>query len=121
MKSTTKFALAATAIAALSTPAWAMGTLAISSVSKITTATGDSLIVTATCVKDEGKVKIWVSETSTLAQTKIFTARKDCGKAAATTGTTVSVSVNNLPPGTYHVILRQDGVQSAPSEMITLP
>ena len=121
MKKMMTFALAATAMAAVSAPVYAMGTLAISSVSKITTATGDSLIVTATCVKDEGKVKIWVSETSTLAQTKIFTARKDCGKAAATTGTTVSVSVNNLPPGTYHVILRQDGVQSAPSEMITLP
>lgn len=121
MKSMTKFVLAATAIAALSTPAWAMGTLAISSVSKITTATGDSLIVTSTCVKDRGNVKIWVSETSTLVQTKIFTGRKDCGKAASTTGTTVSVPVNNLPPGTYHVILRQDGVQSAPSEMITLP
>ncbi len=121
MKNMTKFALAAMAIAALSTPAWALGTLTISSVSKITTATGDSLIVTTTCVKDEGTVKIWVSETTTLKQTKIFTTRKDCGKMAATTGTTVSVPVNNLPPGTYHVILRQDGVQSAPSEMITLP
>ena len=117
----TKFALAASAAAALSTPAWAMGTLAISSVAKISTATGDNLIVTATCVKDEGKVKIWVSETSTLVQTKIFEARKDCGKMAATSGTTVSVPVNNLPPGTYHVILRQDGVQSAPSGMIMLP
>jgi flavoprotein len=58
-------------MAALSTPAWAMGTLAISSVAKISTATGDNLIVTATCVKDEGKVKIWVSETTTLVQTKI--------------------------------------------------
>jgi uncharacterized protein (DUF2141 family) len=121
MKNLTKFALAATALAALSTPAWALGTLTVSSVSKITTATGDSLIVAATCVKDRGTVKIWVSETGTLVQTKIFETRKDCGKMAATNGTTVSVPVNNLAPGTYHVILRQDGVQSAPSEMITLP
>jgi uncharacterized protein (DUF2141 family) len=121
MKTVTKLALAAMALATLSTPAWALGTLTISSVSKITTATGDSLIVTATCVKDRGNVKIWVSETSTLVQTRIFTTRKDCGKLAATSGTTVSVPVNNLAPGTYHVILRQDGVQSAPSELITLP
>lgn len=121
MKKMTKFALVATAIAALSTSASAKGTLAISSVSKISTATGDSLIVTSTCVKDEGKVKIWVSEINTLVQTKIFTSRKDCGKMAATNGTTVSVPVNSLPAGTYHVILRQDGVQSAPSGQISLP
>lgn len=121
MKKLTKFALTATAIAALSTPAWAMGTLAISSVAKISTATGDNLIVTSTCVRGEGTVKIWVSEINTLVQTKIFTSRKDCGKMAATNGTTVSVPVNSLPAGTYHVILRQDGVQSAPSGQISLP
>jgi uncharacterized protein (DUF2141 family) len=121
MKKFAKLALAISAVATLSTPAWALGTLAISSATKISTATGDSLIVTATCVRNKGTVKIWVHETTTLAQTKIFTSRKDCGKMAATTGTTVSVAVNSLPAGTYHVILRQDGVQSAPSAPISLP
>lgn len=116
-----KLALAAAVMATLPTAAWALGTLGISSATKITTATGNSLVVTSTCVKDAGKVRIWVSETTTLAQTKIFTTRKECGKMAATTGTTVSVSVNSLPPGNYHVILRQNGVQSAPSAPITLP
>ena len=121
MNKFTKLALAVAAMASLPTAAWALGTLGISSATKITTATGNSLIVTSTCVKDAGKVRIWVSETTTLAQTKIFTARKECGKMAATTGTTVSVSVNSLAPGTYQVILKQDGVQSAPSAPITLP
>lgn len=121
MNNLSKFALAATALAALSTPAWAQGTLAISSVAKISTATGDNLIVTSTCVKDAGKVSIWVSETTTLVQTKIFTTRKECGKTSSSTGTTVSVPVNSLPGGTYHVVLRQDGVQSAPSGQISLP
>jgi hypothetical protein len=121
MNKLTKLALAAAAMATLPAAAWALGTLGISSATKITTATGDSLIVTSTCVKDAGKVRIWVSETTTLAQTKIFTARKECGKMAATSGVTVSVPVNSLPAGTYHVILRQNGVQSAPSAPITLP
>jgi uncharacterized protein (DUF2141 family) len=121
MNRLTKLALMGAAIATLPTAAWALGTLGISSATKITTATGNSLIVTSTCVKDAGKVRIWVSETSSLAQTKIFTARKECGKTAATTGTTVSVPVNSLAPGTYQVILKQDGVQSAPSAPIKLP
>jgi uncharacterized protein (DUF2141 family) len=121
MKKLTKIALAVSALATVSSPAWAMGTLAISSASKIDTAAGTNLIVTSTCVRNKGTVKIWVHETKTLAQTKIFTSDGTCKKLWATSGKTHTVSVNSLPAGTYHVILRQDGVQSAPSAPITLP
>jgi hypothetical protein len=116
-----KIALVASAVATLTSPAWAMGTLAISSATKINTAAGTNLIVTSTCVRNAGTVKIWVHETTTLAQTKIFTSDGTCKKLWATSGKTHTMSVNSLPAGTYHVILRQDGVQSAPSAPITLP
>ena len=121
MKKFAKLGLAVSAIAALSAPAFAAGTLAISSATKVNTATGANLIVTSTCKRKAGTVKIWVHETSTLAQTKVFTSEGSCGKLWATTGKTVSVAVNSLPAGNYHVILRQDGVQSAPSAPISLP
>ena len=121
MNNFTKMAIAAAAVVTLSSPAWAMGTLAISSVTKLETAAGTNLIVTSTCVKDEGTVKIWLHETSTLAQTKVFTSKGDCKKLWATSGKTVTVPVDGIPAGTYHVILRQDGKQSAPSDIISLP
>lgn len=121
MNKFTKMATAAAAVVTLSSPAWAMGTLAISSVTKLDTAAGTNLIVTSTCEKGEGTVKIWVHETSTLTQTKVFTSKGGCKKLWATSGKTVTVPVNSLPAGTYHVILRQDGKQSAPSETISLP
>jgi uncharacterized protein (DUF2141 family) len=121
MKHLSKIALALSAMATLSSPAWAMGTLAISSATKINTAAGANLVVTSTCKRNAGTVKIWVHETSTLAQTKVHTSKGDCKKLWATSGKTLTVSVNSLPAGTYHVILRQDGVQSAPSAPISLP
>ncbi len=121
MKKFAKLAMAAAALASLPSAAWALGTLSISSATKITTSAGTSLIVTATCKKNAGKVKIWVHETTSLAQTKVFTSKGSCDNTSATSGRTVTVSVNSLPTGTYHVILRQDGVQSAPSAPIMLP
>lgn len=121
MKTITKLALAVSAMATLTSPAWAAGTLAISSASKINTAAGTNLIVTSTCKRNAGSVKIWVHETSTLAQTKVFESNGSCKKLWATSGKTHTVSVNSLPAGNYHVILRQDGVQSAPSAPISLP
>jgi uncharacterized protein (DUF2141 family) len=121
MKTYSKFAMAIALAATLSSPVWAGGTLKIDSVSKVETASGTNLIVTSTCEKGRGKVKVWVHNTASLAQTKVYTARNGCGKLASKTGQTESVPVNSLPPGDYVVVVRQDGKQSAPSTPISIP
>ena len=117
----TKIAMAIALATTLAAPVWASGTLKIDSVSKVTTASGTNLIVTSTCEKGRGKVKVWVHNTATLAQTKVHTARNGCGKMASKTGQTESVPVNSLPAGDYVVVVRQDGKQSAPSAAISIP
>ena len=121
MEKNTKIAMAIALATTLTAPVWASGTLKIDSVSKVTTASGTNLIVTSTCEKGRGKVKVWVHNTATLAQTKVHTARNGCGKMASKTGQTESVPVNSLPAGDYVVVVRQDGKQSAPSAAISIP
>ncbi len=121
MRKLTTIAIAAAALISLPSAAWAMGTLAISSVMKLDTAAGANIIVTSTCKNDKGSVNIWAHEVSTLAQTKIFRSKGGCKKLWASSGKTVTVPINSLPSGTYHIILRQDGEQSAPSDAINLP
>ena len=121
MEKNTKIAMAIALATTLTAPVWASGTLKIDSVSKVTTPSGTNLIVTSTCEKGRGKVKVWVHNTTTLAQTKVHTARNGCGKMASKTGQTESVPVNSLPAGDYVVVVRQDGKQSAPSASISIP
>ena len=121
MKTYLKSALALSLAATIAAPVLASGTLKVDSVSKVTTASGTNLIVTSTCEKGRGKVKVWVHNTATLAQTKVHTARNGCGKMASKTGQTESVPVNSLPDGDYVVVVRQDGKQSAPSAPISIP
>lgn len=116
-----KLSFLATGVAMLlgaTSSAWAVGTLAISSVAH---PAPSQLQVTGTCVQGVGQVSIQVKKVSGGSWTNLATSGGSCGAGAATTGKTITVNSGGLVPGMYRVRLKQGGSVSAPSAPISLP
>lgn len=113
------------ALLALTLPAiaHAAGTLAISAVAKVPASSSHpaEVLVSGTCVQGAGPVKIFFKDTASGTATKVFTAAGNCGATASSSGTTVTLYAAVVPPGSYTVILKQGGSQSAPFGPVTLP
>ncbi len=113
------------ALLALTLPAiaHAAGTLAISAVTKVPASSTHpaEVLVSGTCVQGAGPVKIFFKDTSSGAATKVYTSAGNCGATASSTGSTVTLYTSVVPPGSYAVILKQGGNQSAPFGPVTLP
>lgn len=113
------------ALLALTFPviAHAAGTLAISAVTKVPASFSHpaEVLVSGTCVQGAGPVKIFFKNTVSGAATKVYTSPGNCGAVASSSGSTVTLYASVVPPGTYTVILKQGGSQSAPFGSVTLP
>ena len=113
------------ALLALALPgiAHAAGTLAISTVIKVPASSSHpaEVLVSGTCVQQAGPVKIFFKDTAGGTATKVYTSSGNCGATASTSGSTVTLPASVVPPGTYVVILKQGGAQSAPFGPLTLP